>query len=266
MYELISDLTRPFTFFQLLALAATLNLWRKRTERRTRLLWVTIPVIVVTLLSMPAVGYISMGSMERNYPPLTERPSADAIVVLSSGGGYSELHNGPLLAADTVLRTLLAGELYDQGPPCPVILSGGPGDESGPAVAEGMYKLLASRGVAEADMIREVRSRTTHENAVFTSIICRERGIQSVILVTDAMHLPRSVRSFEAQGIEVVGAGCQYVATGFKPNVWDFLPGPQGAIRTSRATRELRGLLFYWLTGKIDLFRSRDRGLPLGAT
>jgi len=172
------------------------------------------------------------------------------------------------LAADTVLRSLRAAELYDQGPPCPVILSGGPGrgDASGPAVAEGMHKLLASRGVAEVDMVQEVRSQTTYENAVYSAQICTERGFQSVILVTDAMHLPRSIRSFEAQGIEVVGAGCQYVATGFEPEVWDFLPGPHGAIRTGRAAHEWRGLLYYWLTGKIGLRRLRARETAEGAT
>jgi len=43
--------------------------------------------------------------------------------------------------------------------------------------------------------------------------VLREKGIDQVILVTSAMHMPRAVRLFEHQGIEVIPAPTDFRVT-----------------------------------------------------
>src|SRR3954453_23165042 len=61
------------------------NLWRKRRETRTRLLLVTIPYLLLLLLSLPATAYLLLGSLEWRYAAVKSRPEdVEAIVVLAS--------------------------------------------------------------------------------------------------------------------------------------------------------------------------------------
>jgi len=49
-------------------------------------------------------------------------------------------------------------------------------------------------------------SENTAENAFYSAEILREKNIKTIILVTSAMHMPRSVALFEAQGLNVIPA------------------------------------------------------------
>ncbi|PWG74936.1 hypothetical protein DF186_15320, partial [Enterococcus hirae] len=52
----------------------------------------------------------------------------------------------------------------------------------------------------------EERSRTTWENALFSAEMLRAAGVERVVLVTSAAHMPRSRWCFEQNGIEVIAA------------------------------------------------------------
>jgi drug/metabolite transporter (DMT)-like permease len=56
MYEFVVTLLQPFTLMYLLLLAATLNLWRKRREKRGRLLFLTLAFVGLTLVCTPGDG------------------------------------------------------------------------------------------------------------------------------------------------------------------------------------------------------------------
>jgi uncharacterized SAM-binding protein YcdF (DUF218 family) len=53
---------------------------------------------------------------------------------------------------------------------------------------------------------KEERSRTTWENARMSAEILLPEGIQRVVVVTQAWHMPRAVWSFEKAGFSVVPA------------------------------------------------------------
>src|SRR5208337_2714359 len=74
------------------------------------------------------------------------------------------------LTEDTLFRCLHAAEIYHQGKPCPVIVTGGTLDPGSPIppVAPFMRDLLVHLGVSAADVVIEDRSRTTYESAVET--------------------------------------------------------------------------------------------------
>jgi uncharacterized SAM-binding protein YcdF (DUF218 family) len=255
MYTFLSELLRPPSLFFLVVFLALAYQWLRRPEERRRLLVLIVPVVVFLLCFIPAVSYLVMGSLEWAYPPLEQRPAdIDAIVVLS---GYIR----PLNSAgtqyepgeDTLYRCLRAAEVYRQGKPCPMLLSGGKVDPDtpGPTLAEGMRDVLVQMGIPARDLILEARSRTTYENAVESSRILQERHLTRVLLVTDGAHMRRSVACFQKQGVTVTPCGCRYRAAYLRGDVWDYFPQAGIPEDIDDAWHEWLGLAWYKATGKI---------------
>ncbi len=244
---------QPYPVLLLLLGLGIAELWRRRRESIRRLLFVTIPFVGLTILSIPAVAHLSQGMLEWRYPPTERQPgNAEAIVVL--GGGVLPADATRVRAemnADSLLRCLHGAEVYRQGPSCPVIVAGGTTD-IGPATApisHLMRDFLRTQGLHESDLIVEDRSRNTHENAVECRKLLEQRQIKKVILVTDASHMLRAVRSFRRQGIEAVPSACAHRATQFEWGVLDFLPSPNAVQNHERTLHELLGLVWYWFRG-----------------
>jgi uncharacterized SAM-binding protein YcdF (DUF218 family) len=253
MYTLLVwDLLRPFPILVLLiGLGLVVVWWRHRPARRLLLL-VIVPFALLVLLAVPAVAYRLRGGLEWQYPALAERPDdADAIVVLGSGAVAAD---GPRVSADLdksgLDRCLRAAEVYHEGKPCPVVVSGGQVDPGQPASAEAMRDVLIRLGVAAEDVVLEDRSRSTFGNAAECARLLRERGLHRVVLITDATHLPRAVGCFRKQGVDVVPCGCQYRATPHSGNRYGFVPSANAEVDSQRSCHEWLGLAWYWLTGK----------------
>jgi uncharacterized SAM-binding protein YcdF (DUF218 family) len=247
--------SRPFGVLWLICGAALASLWRRRQERRRRLVVLTVAFTLLTLWCLPVCSFLACRWLETRHPRLLRRPAdAQAVVVLGGALRKPEVHGSPFqLAEVTVYRCLRAGEIYRQGAPCKIVVSGGKvapeGDE--PALSEAMRAFLIREGVPADDVIEENSSRSTRENAVETSRILRTLGIRKVVLVTDGLHMTRALRCFEEQGIEVVACGCSYTAVEFEWSVREFLPSPTSALHMRRALHEYVGLVWYSLNGWI---------------
>jgi uncharacterized SAM-binding protein YcdF (DUF218 family) len=256
MYFTITNIfLQPFTLLLLIMGLLIANLWRKRRERRGRLLPLTIAFAALLLTTIPAVIYPALGSLEWRFPPLLRRPDgAEAIVVL--GGGMvpaDAIRPRAELTEATVFRCLHAAEIYHQGKPCPVIVTGGTVDPSSsvPPNAPYMRDLLVHLGVSPADVVIEDRARTTYENAVETRRILERLQVRKILLVTEAIHMFRSLQCFREQGIEVVPAACHYRATEFRYKLGDFLPSPGAAGNGGAVIHEWLGMVWYWLKGRL---------------
>lgn len=59
-------------------------------------------------------------------------------------------------------------------------------------------------------MLLEECSRNATQNADFTADILARRGIDRILLVTSALHMPRSKALFEAKGLEVITASTDH--------------------------------------------------------
>jgi len=120
---------------------------------------------------------------------------ADAIVVLGCRG----------LARLT--RRLDRGiRLFEEGAARLLILSGG-GAGAVPE-AEIMRRMALAHGLPERAMLIEPGSRNTVENACETARLLRSRGLCSVVLVSDRVHLPRAALLFRLAGLRPVGWAC----------------------------------------------------------
>lgn len=122
-------------------------------------------------------------------------PIADVIVVL--GCSVRGDAASPALAR----RMDCAISLFRRGVAPRLLLSGGGGQRRPEASA--MRDLALARGIPAAAILTEAASRNTNENAIFSARLMRERGITSLILVSEAYHLPRARLLFRAAGLAV---------------------------------------------------------------
>ena len=248
-------LLQPHVLLYGVLVFALVRLWRRPDVPRRALVWVTVPFVVLSLLCMPALAYVALGSLEWPYPSLRRLPGdAQAIVVLS---GYVRPADGDHAEAElgegTLYRCLKAFELYRQRPTLPLVVSGGVPSptEPGPANADVMRDFLVKLGADPGLVIPEAKSRNTYENAVETAKLLRERGLTKVVLVTDAAHLRRGVGCFAAQGIEVIPCGCRYRAADFDASLLDFVPNATAAGNLRAAAHEWLGIGWYWARGRL---------------
>jgi uncharacterized SAM-binding protein YcdF (DUF218 family) len=245
----------PLPLLLLLSGLALANLWRVRAGNRRRLLLLTIPYLVLVAVSLPIASYPLMGSLEWSHPPLDGQPSdADAIVVLSGGiKGPAVGQAPPELSESSVRRCLLAAELYHQGTPRPVIVTGGVFDSDSPDLPDAvlMGGLLERLGVPRSEVIIESNARNTYQNAVETRKILRDRGLGKVLLVTDAFHMRRSLACFAKQGVKATAAGCSRRANRFRWKIGNFIPSSGALGDFTTALHEWIGVAWYRIQGRI---------------
>jgi uncharacterized SAM-binding protein YcdF (DUF218 family) len=255
MYQLISLILQPFSLLFVLTLLACANLWRARTEKRSRLLLLTLPLLGLTTLCMPPVGYLALGSLEWQYPLQREYPTDVGAIVVLAGGIIppDQVQRRAELTSSTLYRCLHAREIYQEAIRRPILVSGGQVDpsEPGPSHAEAMRDFLVELGVSPADLIVEDRSRTTYENGVESAKLLRQRGVRRVILVTDATHMIRAVGVFRKQGIDPIPSGSRYRATNYDFSLSDLVPDFSTAHACQEAFHEWLGILWYRLSGKM---------------
>jgi uncharacterized SAM-binding protein YcdF (DUF218 family) len=255
MYRFVVDtLLQPYFVLLTLTGLFLLRLWWRRTESRKRLWCVTIPFMLLWVISTPAVSFFALGTLEWAYPERYDRPeSIDAIVVL---GGYvdppNETRPHAELGCDSLSRCLHAAKLYRDGPECPVVLTGGDmePDEPGPTIAEAMGQFLAQYGIPERDLLLETKSESTYENATETRKLLESRDVRRIVLVTGAIHLRRAEMCFRKQGFEVVPSGCSYSASQFEWSVSMFLPSLGAAGAVDSVLHEWLGIIYYRMLGR----------------
>jgi uncharacterized SAM-binding protein YcdF (DUF218 family) len=126
------------------------------------------------------------------------RPSG-AIVVL--GGG---VWKGGMLDDESLRRTVRGIELYKRNF-APIILFSGPprDDDTGRSEAEVRAQLALTMGVPQDAIIKDDAANTTREESIRIPRILQSHDIHSILLVTESLHMRRSIYLFERAGMEV---------------------------------------------------------------
>jgi len=244
----------PLGLALLLLVLALLFRWPK-----WRRLAILAALVVLFLGSNRWTAITLARSLEWQYLPPDDIPSAQAIVLL---GGASQSAQAPrpiVEINDAGDRILYAAYLYQQGKAAHILASGGQIDwlSSGNSPAEDMSFLLQLMDVPASALWLEERSRNTYENALFSRQMLAPRGIDRIILVTSAMHMPRAVKLFEHQGFDVIPAPVDFNATFPSPDqppslgtmLLDLIPSVDNLELTSRVMKECFGLIVYRLRG-----------------
>ncbi|MBC6453105.1 MAG: YdcF family protein [Hormoscilla sp. SP5CHS1] len=224
-----------------------------------------IPIaLALVVLLVSGNGWVSdwlVRSLEWQHIPSQELPVADAVVVL--GGGIKEWREPrpwPDLSEGGD-RIVYGAQLYNQYKASILILSGGRIDwqkGTGPSESKDMAEIAEYLGVPRTAIIQDPNSLNTHENAVNVRKIMDERGINRVLLVTSAMHMPRAIGTFEKEGIDATPAPTDFLAT--KPPLHErklspgeillnIIPDVSRLGQTTKAFKEYMGMVIYSLQG-----------------
>ena len=221
-------------------------------------------ILAFLLLWLAGTNWVAMGlarSLEWRYFPPDPLPEADVIVLLSGGTQPADHPRSLVEVTGAGDRVLYTAWMYNQGVADGILISGGsigwnPGVES-PAHQAGA--LLEFLEVPTSAVTYESDSRNTYESAVNSAILLHEQGMERIYLVTSAAHMPRSVRLFEAQGIEVVPLPTDYIVTeaGWQA-LWDgsleaqilgLVPSASNLAITTSMMKEYIGTGIYSLKG-----------------
>jgi len=229
--KLLSLILLPPTLFIILFLIIAII-----SKRRVVSLLAFFGAFGLYLLSVEPVKDMLYKPLEESYP-VPREVQADALVVLG-GGSY----NTGILKEDSMKR-LLTGFILHKRYGLPIILSGGASIGKLPE-AEVMKQVLEELGVDKKEIITEVRSRDTFENAKYVKEICKERNFKKIVLITSAYHMRRAVETFRKAGLETIP-----YPTDFKQdksyNLYSFIPRMSVLNDSYKALREHLGGLAY---------------------
>lgn len=209
--------------------------------------WLLTVAVLMYLLSITVVSDYLVKPLENRYdqPAVRDLRNAQAIVVLA-GGSYDGVKDFDSIGQNSESTTvrLAAGLRLHRALHLPVVLSGGRLFDDTDTEANIEYRFLKACGVEEQYLIKEDRSRNTAENAKYTKQICRQRNFDKVILVTSAVHTPRSVAFFEREGIDVIPYPTDYKTDkDLRLNAFAFTPSADSLLHTAAAMKEYLGLL-----------------------
>ncbi|QJE03421.1 YdcF family protein [Massilia forsythiae] len=242
------DLMLPPANLFLLILIGLL-IWR-RWPRAGRIVAGT-GLAALAFLSTNSGARLFVAPLEAMTSPLLapERAGAQAIVVLAAGQLESapEYDNRDIPDYIALARLRYAARLQRRTG-LPVLVSGG--NSIDPKAKGPLY----SKADAMATALRqdfgvpvkwiEPRSRDTAENGTFSAALLRAAGVKRILLVTDAMHMPRARAAFERAGMDVVSAPTLFFS--HQPHsMFGWMPSAEGMRRSWYAVYEWLGIVWY---------------------
>lgn len=255
MYGVLVRMLQPYGLCLWMLVLSVLWMYWKRRELRRSLRWPLLFLAVVWLDSLPLTVWWTNAFLEQQFPRVVERPPELRAIVVLGGGAIPPRDDQDKTrpGQSSLLRTLRAVELYHEGPPCLVVVSGGWPDPDKGIASPGatMVEVLLQNGVAATDIVLEERSRNTSQNATFSAEILRERGISDQIaLVTSAAHLWRSERLFRREKLSVIPVGCDYHTDKLEQSIWLLWPAGDAISMNQDAFHEYLGIVAYWWQGR----------------
>lgn len=179
-------------------------------------------------------------------PPAVSTSGAQAIVVLAAGRVEAAPEYGGAHVPDYIALARLRYAAHLQRlTRLPVLVSGGnrSADAQATSKAREMARALQQDFGVPVSWLDE-DSENTEQNARFSAQLLKRAGVGHVLLVTDAMHMPRARLCFEQQGMQVTPAPTLFL-TLRSVGLFSLLPGIEGMRRSYYASYEWLGLLWY---------------------
>jgi uncharacterized SAM-binding protein YcdF (DUF218 family) len=230
----------------IILLVVVLIFWRRRWARK---------VLLVTTLSIAALHSSAIHSpfryyLESRYAPIIDHKRVapyDAIVVLTASmtpaGG---LVFRPTLDQEMFRRLDEAWRLYRMDPK-PIIVSGGHVNPFTPSRDENKIALdhLRLWGVRSEHIIGEGKSRDSFESAIEVAKIFKQRGWKKYLLVTSAIHMPRSMLAFGTVAPVPIPAPADFTSSDSPFSPLGLFPSESAARNFYATIHEYIGLVNY---------------------
>ncbi len=229
-------------------------------SKKWRQLCLLLAVLVLVVCGNGFLVARLMRHLESQHLPPIPMPTADAIVVLSGGVYGRTPPRQSVEIGDAGDRLLYGAYLYRAGKAPNIIVTGNVGTAGiapRPA-AEDMAELLQTVGVPTSAIVKELQSENTRDHAANLCPVFRERGFSRVLLVTSALHMPRSVGVFRrlCPAVEFIPAPTDFRTVDEAAVPWyrqsqRLLPTPRTLLDFSDAAHEYVGIAYYHVRGWI---------------
>jgi uncharacterized SAM-binding protein YcdF (DUF218 family) len=256
--------TQPGDLLVLLLVAA-LVLERTRWRNASHGIVAAVTVVFVAVLLLPLDQWVARPLEDRfPHPPLPD--CVDGIIVL--GGGelprISASRGDPAIHAAG--RYAAATMLMRRFPDAKIVFSGGTGDvmQAGVPEAEAARAMLGELGQHPERVIYESDSRDTFENFEFSKRLVKPAPREVWVLVTSALHMPRSVGVARKLGWTVLPWATDYETPG--PDERPALHWSLAASLTvlDAAVKEWIGLVVYDIKGRSSVLLPAPEPVPAG--
>jgi len=240
----------PASLFVLIAAGLAMS---RRWPRAGRIMAAT-GLAALAFLSTNAGAGLFVAPLEGMTSALRapERAGAQAIVVLAAGRiERAPEYEGRDVPDYIALARLRYAAHLQRRTGLPMLVSGGNGSSGvEPDAADRVYPKADAMAAALREDFGvpvkwiEGRSRDTAENASCSAALLRPEGIRRILLVTDAMHMPRARDAFERAGFEVVSAPTVFFSNQ-RQSLAAWVPSAEGMRRSWYAVYELLGIAWY---------------------
>jgi uncharacterized SAM-binding protein YcdF (DUF218 family) len=191
--KILAFLTNPI-FWLLLCLILALVLKNSRKK------FLVGSFLILFIFSNQFIFSIASRMWEASATSTHSMPVYDVGIVLGGMSSYDPEYDR-IQAYRGIDRLLQALELYHKGIIKKILISGGSGSILFPDMLEGVYlkNYLIKIGIPEKDILSEIESKNTRENAIFAKSILETAGLSNakLLLITSALHVKRAMACFE---------------------------------------------------------------------
>ncbi|HUE85674.1 MAG TPA: YdcF family protein [Vicinamibacterales bacterium] len=247
----LSFVEQPLNLVAMLLLVSVI-VWRRRPVMARRA--AVAGVLLFFSIGFTAAPRSVLRSLEETHPPTTVPLESLAGAIVLGGAedaGVKAVERGQVLFNGAGERLTTAIRLLRQYPDYVVVHTGFSGrwDSEGMTESEMARLFFTEQGADVSRVIFENRARDTYENALFTRHLPGVDMSRRWLLVTSALHMPRSMAVFQKLGWHVEPMPVDY-RTGRTLKIAEYsIIG--GARDWQAAIHELIGFAAYWATGRV---------------
>jgi len=206
-------------------------------------------ILLLWAVSSPFLAYQLLDSLQLQYPVLSPESSlqnnSNAVIVVLGGGNVEspEQKNHYTLSDITLARVRYAARLHRETG-LPIIVSGG-FDAEGMSQSEAALMADALQNeMGVQQVISDHNNSDTSGEAISLLPLLKRFHFNTVWLVTNASHMPRSVYLFRRQGIHVIPAPMGFEVYDTHYTLLSFFPNLHALWATNTALHEYLGLLW----------------------
>lgn len=245
--KILAPFTQPFTYI-VLSLVTALALYRVPKIGRGSLL---AAVLLVALFGTPFLPDLLIRRLERAYTPPAAPSQVDAVIVLAGMLDVQQSSEEYLEFGEAVERILTGMRLVREGVGDKLVIVGGSGDLFNQTKRESVFlrQFAIDFGIPANSILIDPDSRNTYENAVNARKIMEEHGLRSSILITSALHMPRSMGCFRSVGLEPIAYPVDFISDDEGYRFSAIIPDVGHIDHMTRAFHEYFGLLAYKIAG-----------------
>lgn len=215
--------------------------------------WLTGAVVGFWFISTPIGSRLIAAPLAWNAPRIESREQAGTDVVVVLGGG-TEVYAADGMGVDdlqkSALRVMEGARVYRVlGNPIVIVSGGNTSRLKTPRPEAHAYRrAIVELGVPAGRVFVEDRSLTTHDQALILKTMLAERKVDRFVLVTSPTHMPRSLATFRAAGMNPVPSASRPRSD--RPVVWwGVVPDRESMLLSDSAAYEYAAWIYYRLKG-----------------